>query len=41
MLLKAISGLVSVRRLDIIERRVPSSEAGGAVGDGGMGMESK
>ena len=30
MLRNAISGLVSVRRLDIIERRVPSSEAGGA-----------
>lgn len=32
MLRKAISGLVSVRRLDIIERRVPASEAGGAIG---------
>ena len=32
MLRNAISGFVSLRRFDIIERRVPSSEAGGASG---------
>ena len=39
MLRNAISGLVSVRRLDIIERRVPSLEAGGAAErEDGKGM---
>ena len=32
MLRNATSGLVSDRRFDIIDRRVASSEAGGAVG---------